>query len=213
MRSIALERRPDGSVREPANGRVIFRFPRYKDEVVKTDDQIQTRIAQLDAQVFRSAARRREANLDIGRACIELKTILGHGKWQPHFAEILAPSGLTLRTVERYMRKAKEADAQAKNDNRTILKPATDEYAASIRSATEHYQAKLSVVSTQSGPRKTPTRLYRLALRGLADHEHDAVDALRRLPEWPSLEKKLVSFLRKQFVKYGVLTSSARRPA
>ena len=183
MRSMALDQCPDGSVRGLANGRVIFRFPRYKDEDVKADDQIQTRIAQLDAQVFRSAARRREANLEIGRACIELKKILGQGKWQTHFAVILAPSGLTLRTVERHMRKAKEADAQTKNDTGTILKPAADEYAASIRSATKHSQAKLSAVSAQSGPRKTPARLYRLALRGLTVRAANSVtQTIARIP-------------------------------
>ena len=209
---MALKQCPDGSVRGLANGRVIFRFPRYKNEVLMTDDEIQTRIAQLDAQVFRSAARRREANLEIGRACIELKKILGHGKWQSHFAEILAPCGLTLRSVERYMRKAKEAAAESKNDCVTILRPAADEYASSIRSATKHSQAKLSAVSVVSSARKRPARLYRLTLRGLTDHEHDAVDALRKLAEWPNIEKKLVSLLRKQCVKHGVPTGSVRRP-
>jgi hypothetical protein len=202
------------AVNEQAHQAGIQRFPRNKDDIVPVEQvDVETRIAQLDAQVFRSAARRREANLEIGRACIELKKILGHGKWQTHFADILAPSGITLRTVERYMRRAKEAAAQAKNDSGTIFKPAADEYAASVRSATKHSQAKLSAASAVSGARKRPARLYRLTLRGLADHEHDAVDALRKLTEWPSVEKKLVSFLRKQFVKYGVLTGSVRRPA
>src|SRR5712691_8587860 len=80
-------------------------------------ERTEDRVAALDAQVFRSMARRREASIEMGRAFNELKKILGHGEWQRHFEETFAPHRITLRTAERYMRLASEADAVSKNDN------------------------------------------------------------------------------------------------
>ncbi len=92
------------------------------------------RVAELDAKVFRGMARGREANIEVGRALNGLKKILGHGKWQRHLAETFAPCGLTLRSAERYMRLASEADAVSKNDNLSTFEPATDRGASRPRS-------------------------------------------------------------------------------
>jgi len=81
-------------------------------------EQIEDRVAELDATVIRSMARRREASIEAGRALNELKKLLGHGKWQRHFEETFAPTGITLRTAERWMKRARKADADSQKRHR-----------------------------------------------------------------------------------------------
>ncbi len=177
-----------------------------------TAERREDRVAELDAKVFHWMARGREANIEVGRALKELKKILGHGKWQRHIAETFAPCGITLRSAERYMKLAREADAASKNDKLSTFKPATDRAAKEIKNADERVQAEGGAASTDK-LKKEPRRvdgIYNLPLRMSRD-EQDAMDALRKLPDWPRTEKMIIGLLRRLWVKYGIVDKDARR--
>ncbi len=181
-------------------------------EAAAAAERREDRVAELDAKVFQGMARGREANIEVGRALNELKKILGHGKWQRHLAETFAPCGVTLRSAERYMKMASEADAVSKNDNLSTFKPATDRGAQEIRNATERAQAEVGAPSGQK-LKKEPRRvdgIYKLPLRMTGD-EKDAMDALRKLPDWPRAEKRIIALLKRLWVKYGIVNKDARR--
>ncbi len=167
-------------------------------------EQKEDRVAILDAKVFRGMARGRAANVEIGAALIELKKILGHGRWQRHFKEAFAPHGLTLRTAENYMRAAREADS--KIEKVSIFKPATDRGARTIRAATERAQTEVAGSSGHklkkeniSGERPA---LYRLPLHMSGD-EMDACDTLQKSPEWQRFEQRILALLKQIWTEYG----------
>src|SRR5713226_3753256 len=130
-------------------------------------ERIEHRVAELDAEVFRGMARGPEANIEVGRALKELKKILGHGKWQRHLAETFAPCGVTLRSAERYMKMASEADAVSKNDNLSTFKPATDRGAQEIREATQQAETEVGAASGHNKLKKG--RLHKLPLHMTED--------------------------------------------
>jgi len=178
---------------------------------VAAAERLQARIAELDEKVFQGIARRREASIEMGRAFNELKRILGHGKWQQHFEETFEPCGLTLRTAERYMERARKADAVTKNDKLSIFKPAADQGAQEIRDATEEARAEVAASSGHTKLRKKNKRyVYRFPLN-VTDIEKDAMDTLLTLPDWPLLEKRILSLLRRIWMEYGILDERPRR--
>jgi hypothetical protein len=179
-------------------------------EAVAAAEQMEDRVAKLDATILRSMARRRDAAIEMGRAFTELKTILGHGKWQRHFAETFVPCGINLRTAERYMKRALEADAISKNDSVSTFKQANDRGAQAMREANQHARAEVDASLGNNKVKKETLRLYRLPLRMTGD-EQDAMEALRKLPDWPRAEKKIVSLLKRLWVAYGVVNKDARR--
>jgi hypothetical protein len=180
----------------------IIRFTRL-------DEQTENRIAALDTSIIRSMARRREATIEIGRALNELKRILGHGAWQRHFAETFAPGGLTLRTAERYMKRAGKEDAalEIENDSVSIMKQATDGGAQQMREVTLQEQAKVKAASGHNKPKKEPLRVYRLPLH-MTGEEREAMDAMLKLPNWPHAETQIISLLRRFWTEHGILHKS-----
>ncbi len=183
-----------------------------KKEAAAAAERREDRVAELDAKVFHWMARGREANIEVGRALNELKKILGHGKWQRHLAEAFAPHGLTLRSAERYMQWAREADAASKLDKLSTFKPATDRGAQEVRDANERAQAEVGAASGDE-LKKEPRRveeIYNLPLR-LTGDERDAMDALRKLPDWPRAEKTIIALLKQLCVEYGIVDKDARR--
>jgi len=191
----------------------IRRFPRLSSEDAAAAERTENRIAELDAQVFRGLARRREVTIEVGRALNELKKLLGHGKWKHHFAETFAPSGFNQRTAQRYMKRARKVDADLENDTVSLLKKATDRGAQEIKDATNQAEEEANSLSSHRNLQKEPLRLdgiYRLPLHMTGD-EKDAMDALRELPDWPRAEKKIVSLLKRLWVEYGIVNKNVRR--
>jgi len=170
-------------------------------------EALEKRITDLDQQVFRSIAQRREVSIEMGRAFNELKNILGHGKWQPHFEEVFAPLGLKLRTAERFMKRARKKDALLKNDSMSNFGVATDRDAMERREASRHAQAEVVAVSTRNKVNTSSRRIFRLSLR-MTSNEHNAVDALQKFPDWPSAEKKIVRLLRGLCVRYKLVNEN-----
>jgi hypothetical protein len=175
----------------------------------RLDEQTENRIAELDASIIRSMARRREATIEIGRAFNELKRILGHGAWQRHFAETFAPGGLTLRTAERYMKRASKEDVASENDSVSIMKQATDRGAQQMREATLQEQAKVKAASGKKKPKKEPLQVYRLPLR-MTGEETEAMDVMLKSLDWPHAEKQIVSLLKQLLIEHGILNNGGR---
>jgi hypothetical protein len=173
------------------------------------EGQITKRIAELDAKVFRSIADRREASIEIGRALTEEKAILGHGKFQRHFAKKFA-SSFTLRTAERYMKRARKANSLLKIDSASIFKPASDQGAQEIREATDEAQAEVEAASNHAKSKKDSRHVYRLPLRMTAD-EIELAETLQQLPDWHRAERKIVRLLGELCLKYGVVSTDDRR--
>jgi Protein of unknown function (DUF3102) len=160
------------------------------------------RVAELEAAAFRWLARSREANIEIGRAFNELKKILGHGEWQRHFKEKFAER-ITLRTAERYMEQARNADADSKTDRLTIFEAATDQDAEDIRETTEEALVEMATAAGRKKMKKSLRHIYKLPLRMTAE-ERQAAEALQTVPEWPRAEKAVLALLRRLSTKYGV---------
>jgi len=173
------------------------------------DERIEHRVAQLDATVFRSMARWREASIEMGRAFNELKKILGHGKWQRHFEETFAPHGITLRTAERYMKRANKPDATSKTVNVSIFKPATDQGAQEIREASQQAETEVGAASGHNKLKKEG-HLYKLPLH-MTEDEKNAMDALRKSSHWPRAEKRIIALLKRLWVKYGIVNKDVKR--
>jgi len=173
-------------------------------------EALEKRITDLDQQVFRSIAQRREVSIEMGRAFNELKNILGHGKWQPHFEEVFAPLGLKLRTAERFMKRARKEDALLKNDSMSNFGVATDRDAMERREATQHAQAEVEAVSKRDKIKRNSRHIYRLPLRMTAD-EIELAETLQQFPDWQRAERKIVRLLGDLFLKYGVVSHDDRR--
>jgi hypothetical protein len=180
----------------------IFRNP---DEVTTIDDHseldhddiaaaewINSHIAKLDAVIVRGIAQRNDAKIEIGRALNEQKKILGHGKFKRHVSEVLG-SMISLRTAQRYMRRARKEDAKSKNDKLSFLTSASDDGAKDIKTTTEGARDEVS-----SRP-----AVYKLPLR-LCSAEGKAVDELRTSPAWPEAQQSIILVLRRFCTNHGI---------
>jgi hypothetical protein len=122
----------------------VRRFPRL------TESGLATVVADIDAQIFKCLAmgrkQRQKANIEIGRWFDRLKIVLGSGKWIRHFEEVYVPSDLNLRSVQRWMRSAREIDApgnKLSRDKLSYFPTAMDEEALKMRSAAQQAQEEV----------------------------------------------------------------------
>jgi hypothetical protein len=178
-------------------------------ESAEVGERVQNRIAELDAQIFKSIQDRREASIAAGRAFKELKKILGHGKWLHHFNEMFTPTGLKLRTAQRWMNRARREDTDSKNGRVTHFKTASDASSREVKDAAEQDKAEVNAASEPKMPR-TGHRLYCLPLH-MSDELQEAMDALRKFAAWPEEEKKIVQGLHQLCLDYGVINNTRRR--
>lgn len=181
----------------------IRRFPRLPKKDGSAAEEAENRVAELDEMIFRAKAQTREAKIVMGRAFNEEKELLGHGGWQKHFEETFA-SWISLRTAERYMKRARKVDSISKNDTLSNFESATDRGALEIREASRHAQTEVAAVSKRKNVQSNSRHIYRLPLR-MTSNEHNVVDALQKLPDWPRAEKKIVRLLRSLGVEYKLV--------
>ena len=175
-----------------------LRFPRLRFPRTKLSRTKQ--ISALIEKILASLQQREEARVEIGRACLQLKDYLvPHGEWLSFFDTTFAPK-LNLRTAERYMKLARKKDAILQIDSVTNFTPAKTEHAKEMEKATATAKAKVVAVQ-QSESKRRARHLYRLPLL-MPDAEHAAMDTLRKLPAWPSVERHIRSFLRRICRKY-----------
>jgi hypothetical protein len=182
--------------------RLIRRFPRLPAGDLAIEPQLVKRIAELDESAFPLIALRHTTNLELGRIFEQEKEALGHGKWVEHFEEVFAPLGISLRTAERYMRRAKREDA-IKFDNLSNLKSASDEGARAVKDADERAEAEVKAARS-----RTPTidehGLYKLMLH-MRDEEKILTDRLCLSPDWPRAEREVLRLLRRLWVEYDII--------
>lgn len=174
-----------------------------------TADRRDEHVAELDARIFRSIQDRRKASIEAGRAFIELRKVFDHGKWLHHFKEVFAPAGLTLRTAQRWMKRARKVDRDSKNDSVTHFKTATDPSAREVKDAAAQDKAEIDAALEPKTSREGH-RVYSLQLHMPAELQ-EAMDALRKFAAWPEEEKKIVRRLHRLCIDYGVLNNARRR--
>ena len=160
-------------------------------EPVFSREEKQDRIAALDASALQFLARGRKANAQAGRAFIQLKALLGHGKWTRHFLDKFAKSGFNMRTAESYMKLARDEDSKIAET--AIFIPATDSQAKRIRDATS--TAKASTSTNQAVPQPI-NAIFRLPLL-LSRSEEDAARTLLSSSLWPDAQRKIIGLLNK----------------
>jgi hypothetical protein len=179
-------------------------------ENAETAERLQNQIAEFDAQIFRAIADRRKASVAAGRALNGLRKFLGHGQWLSHFNEVFAPTGLKLRTAQRWMKRAKRADTESKNDNVTHFRTAADPGARQVKDAGKQAKAEINAAS-KSKTAADGHGLYSLPLH-MSDELQEATDALRKFAVWPEEEKKIVRRLHQLCRLWGVIKNPRRRP-
>jgi hypothetical protein len=169
---------------------------------------VDEQIAKLDARIFESLADRRNASIDAGLALIKQRKLLGHGKWLAHFKEVLAPNGLTLRTAQRWMKRAKKDEADLKNVNVAHSESGTDSGAKAMKNARKQDEASVRAALDLKGQREG-ARPYSLPLH-LTEEEQKALDALQKSAAWSQAEKRVVRLLRDVCIEQGVMKNIRR---
>ena len=164
------------------------------------------RVADLATQAIAFLQRGREANVEAGRKFNEIKRILGHGHWKAYFRKTFAPCGITQRTAQNYMAMARKADADLKKENFSFSQAASDPHARAMHRANEKAKTEVAIAAAQSPTLKGEPvgrdAIYKLPLC-LTVAEQDATDKLRKSPNWPSAERKIVSLLNDLCVRCG----------
>jgi hypothetical protein len=163
-------------------------------------------VADLAAEAMSFLRRGREANVEAGRRFNKIKSILGHGHWKAYFRKTFASWGITQRTAQNYMAMARKADADLKKENFSFSKVASDPHARAMHRANEKAKTEVALAAAQSTtPKREPVRrdgIYNLPLF-LTAGEQNATDELRKSPNWPSAERKIVSLLNDLGVERG----------
>jgi len=175
-----------------------MRFPR------EADDDLLAERARLEAVACRQFCQYDKARLELGRTFIHIKATFKHGQWtRAYYAKTFGMFGVSFRTVQRWMQKARRADADAKNDGMSFLNPATDEGALKVNAATAKAEAELA-----GATRRKPTRenLLRLPAIPMKDDERDACERLVK-GHWPRTENEIIALLKRLCVEFHIANS------
>jgi hypothetical protein len=160
-----------------------------------------------------------KANLAAGRAYNQLKPFFPHGEWVPFLKNEAASFGLSFRTLQEFMRMARESDALVKKEKSASFGQADDPQAKAITNANETAKATRAQIeeqlsspvksqSTRNTNRHRKAGIYRLPL-SLTGQQKLYVDALRDLPNWADVELAIITNLEKLFDLYGVVNHPA----
>lgn len=179
------------------------------ENTTAANGSLDEQIAKLDARIFASLTQRRNASIDAGLALIAQRKLLDHGKWLAHFKEVLEPNGLKLRTAQRWMKRAKKEESNAKNANVAHSESGTDSGAQAMKNAARHDEASVRAAFDPKEPREGG-RPYSLPLH-LTEEEQKAMDALQRSAAWFQAEKKVVRLLRNFCIEQGVMKNTRRK--
>lgn len=181
--------------------KTIIRSPRLSKQ------SLAELVAELDAEVFRwvglGRKQQRKANTNAGRVFNKLKRLLS-GKWLKHFREVFAPSGLSLRSAERWMDWAREADAGI--DKLANFPTATDAEAVKTRAATEKAEEEVGDVARRA---PKPERVFRfsISMPVSSDEEWSAAVQFWRSKHRSRVEKEMVTVFKRLQVERGFASS------
>jgi hypothetical protein len=178
----------------------IYRFPRYAKVEPQTSclsvstNESNASLIKLEDRAIELIKIHSKSRLEIGLLLLQLKAKKDHGDWKPYFLKTFGGLRINLRTAQRYMKLAKrhEIPANSENDTLSLFKPATDRQAVKVRKATA----------------KANAEVFRLLLR-VSANEHKAMSELLRSPNWPKAQRKIVRFLNRLCIKFGVIDGRA----
>jgi len=184
------------------------RFPRVEEDC----DLMLTERARLEAQAWRLFTTRDKVRLELGRTFIRIKATFRHGEWTAaYYTETFNTSGVSFRTIQRWMQKARRDHADSEHAIMSFFKPATDEGALRTDDATARAEAEVGGTAYLK-PKPERVRLegpavYKLPLH-LKGDERDACDALRKSAEWPCAEQKILALLKQLCAECGIVNSN-----
>jgi hypothetical protein len=173
---------------------------------VGTDAKLKAERAALEACAFRLIAQHRKVRVELGRTFLRIKATLKHGRWKTYFGEVFGECGISLRSAERYMRMADEADEDPKNDRLSLFEPATDSQAVKTRDATA--KAEFEVGHRQKGQVRVKG-IFKLPLLLTVD-EQKATCKLLNSPNWPSAQLGIITLIKQMCVKFGIADKGPR---
>ena len=218
------------AVKSPASVRELADTSKKKTrELVQTDapqnaEVLAQDVTSIQREVLIDQARNLlsrglKANLAAGRAYNQLRPFFPHGEWVPFLKAEAARAGLSFRTLQEFMRMARENDALVKKEKSASFRQADDPQAKAITNANETAKATRAQIeeqlpspvnsqSTRNTNRHRKAGIYRLPL-SLTGQQKLYLDALRDLPNWADIELAIIVNLEKLFVLYGVLNGLA----
>jgi hypothetical protein len=174
------------------------------------EDELKAQRVALEARAWRLFATRRKVRLELGRTFLQLKATFKHGEWtKGYYSETFGATGVSFRTVQRWMKKAREANLISKNDKMTLFPPALDADAVKTREATAKAEAEGSHKLTTGEIQLEGLRIYRLPIH-LTGDQRDRTDELRRLPKWPRAEQKIIDLLNQLHVEFGIINGTEK---
>jgi len=98
------------------------RFPRLKGD----EGELKRERARLTAQAWRLFTMRRKVRIELGRVFIGIEATFRHGDRESYYQETFGSTDVSLHTIQRWMRWARKAHADAKNDKPSLSKRAMD---------------------------------------------------------------------------------------
>lgn len=217
---------PTHDDRDEGKPKKIRRFPRLPDnqllvEALNAEELTEkSNLAAANILLMEGRAGLADASAGIlvaGRAFNELKPMVPRGAWVPRLKKEAERSGHSVRSIQEYMKAAKEGDA--KNAGLRALAKATDPKAVAVMEAGEHAAEAVAdaitaaeltgktELKTKKPPRKSPPLLdgpFQLPLY-LTGGEKKASKQMLASRKWPRVQKYLTAKWRRQLVKYGYL--------
>jgi hypothetical protein len=98
--------------------RAVHRLPRLSESA---EDKLKAERAALEACAFWTIGSLAKMRIEMGQIFIRLKTTLKHGEWEHYYEKTFGFSGVSLRSAERYMRKAAKADSEMNSSAAGIM--------------------------------------------------------------------------------------------
>jgi hypothetical protein len=166
------------------------------------------RLAALEAMAFQQIARGRAANLELGRLFIQIKDIVGHGRWERYYVERFGSCGVAKRTAQTYMDLARKEDAISKSADSALFPPAMDPQGVKTRDATSKAAAKVGGAARDRIETVRLEGIFKIPLFMSID-EQEAARELIKSPDWPTAQLEIMAFLKQLYIKFGIVNSDA----
>jgi hypothetical protein len=159
-------------------------------------------LAKLKRKAVIWAQRGREANEELGRIFLQIKAIVGHGKWLSYYAENIEPCcKIPDRTAQAYMELARTADSRKSADSADFPQ-AMDADAVAKRKATARAEAEVGDHSGQKSKSEPKQSNFTLVVPMTADLQ-EAVSELRDSKAWSIARKKVIALLKQLCIELG----------
>jgi len=181
---------------------------RRRAAALKLEQAKAEQLSALEAKAFLWIARGRSANIELGRVFLQIKDIVGHGRWEHYYGERFGSCGIAKRTAQTYMDLARKEDA-SKTAESALFPPAMDTQAVKTRDVTAKAEAEVGDVPR---PNPNPVRLkviFELPLLMSVDDQTAAKELLSS-PNWASAQQEIITFLKQLYIKFGIVDEEAK---